>query len=96
MVSCNFISPVIGITSTMVIDAATLTVYVVAKTKEVCSSGTDYFFRLHALNIVNGQEKFGGPVVIQGQWQAVVAIPIERATSSSIHSSKINALACSR
>ncbi len=54
------IHPIIGITSTPVIDASTKTLYCVAKTKE----NNSYFNRLHALDITTGQEKAGSPVII--------------------------------
>lgn len=51
----------VGIFSTPVIDTSNNTIFVVAHTLE---SGT-YYFRLHALDITTGAEKFGGPVAIE-------------------------------
>lgn len=50
----------VGIISTPAIDPSTQTMYVVTKTYE----NNSQIFRLHALDITTGSEKFAGPVVI--------------------------------
>jgi hypothetical protein len=54
----------VGIMGTPVIDPNTNTMYLVAKTQEQSGSTFNYVFRLHALDITTGAEKFGGPTVI--------------------------------
>ena len=58
------ITPWIGITGTPVIDRASGTLYLVARTEESGLFGQGYFQRLHALDIVSGSEKFDGPVAL--------------------------------
>jgi hypothetical protein len=68
-VGCFFIDPEIGITPTPVIDLASGTLYVLARTKESegLLKGSAFVQRLHALAITTGAEKFGGPVAIDGK-----------------------------
>jgi YVTN family beta-propeller protein len=62
---CNNIVPEIGITSTPVIDLTSNTLYAVARTSRGCPRKCQFFQRLHALDIITGAEKFGGPTEIQ-------------------------------
>jgi len=59
-VRCGFIAPDIGITSTPVVDAATGTLYVLARSK----AGGRFVQRLHALDVRTGGERPGSPVEI--------------------------------
>ncbi len=64
---CDQVTPEIGITATPVIDRNVGTsgaIYVVAMSK----SGSNYFQRLHALDLATGVELFGGPVTIQASF----------------------------
>lgn len=54
---CPNVKPVIGITSTPVIDCSTYTMYVVAKTKRVSGGSTTYHYRIYALDIATGADR---------------------------------------
>src|SRR4051812_17275084 len=60
------IVPVLGITSTPVVDRATQTLYVVSKVKvqPTDGGGPHYVAQFHALDLTNGQEKGEGPVTV--------------------------------
>ena len=61
------ITPDIGIVGTPVIDSSTKTLYVVTKSKDTgtgCSPSSACHQRLHALSLIDGSEKFSGPVNI--------------------------------
>jgi hypothetical protein len=55
-----------GIEGTPVIDPTTLTMYFVTNTLE----SANVVYRLHAVDITTGAEKFGGPVIISGTFTA--------------------------
>ena len=63
--NCADITPQVGVTSTPVIDTSSSTIYVVAKTKNIVDSS--YHFSIHALDLITGGEKFGGPTEITAQ-----------------------------
>jgi hypothetical protein len=59
---CEDVVPLIGLGATPVIDPVTKTLYAVTKTKD---PNRNFFNRLHALDLLDGNEKFGGPVLVQ-------------------------------
>jgi Putative Ig domain len=66
-VSTTDIFPDIGIVGTPVIDAASGTLYLVSKSKTngtSCTVTAPCFQRLHAVSLIDGSEKFGGPANI--------------------------------
>ena len=57
------ITPVVGITGTPVIDPVSGTLYVNVHTREVGAT-TNYYHRIHALNVTNGNEQPYSPVAV--------------------------------
>ena len=69
---CSQVTPEIGITSTPVIDRSNGpngALYAVAMSK----NGSNYFQRLHALDLTTGAELFGGPVTVQATFPGMGA-----------------------
>jgi Abnormal spindle-like microcephaly-assoc'd, ASPM-SPD-2-Hydin/Protein of unknown function (DUF1573) len=64
-ITCDSMKPEVGITGTPVINAATKTMYLVARTKEVSGGHTNFVQKLHQLDITTGADKANSPVVIQ-------------------------------
>ena len=59
------IIPEVGVTGTPVIDPATGTIYLDVFTREVVAGvSTNFYHRIHALNITNGMERSYSPVVV--------------------------------
>lgn len=56
------IAPEVGVTGTPVIDLTSNTLYLVSKS--VIASGPSFYQRLHAIDLLTGNEKFSGPVTI--------------------------------
>jgi hypothetical protein len=56
--------PIVGITSTPVINLATNTIYAVVRTQETSGTTVNWVVRLHALDITSGAEKAGSPATI--------------------------------
>ncbi len=63
------LTPEVGITGTPVIDPTTGTIYVDVFTREVVAGvSTNYYHRIHALNLTNGMEQPYGPMVVTGTY----------------------------
>src|SRR5579883_168722 len=77
--ACNVVGNV-GIESTPVIDPASETIYLLARTKENGS----YFQRLHALDITSGAERPGSPVAIHASVGSATFDPLIENQRSSL------------
>jgi len=74
-VPCGDLQPAIGIVGTPVIDLSTNTIYLVTKTKTI--TPVAFHQRLHALDITNGAEKFGGPTEISASLRSATFTPLK-------------------
>lgn len=62
--NCDDLVPVIGVTSTPVIDRSAGTIYVVAKSQVTAAAIPTMFYSIHALDITTGAERPGSPQAI--------------------------------
>jgi hypothetical protein len=60
------ITPEVGVIGTPVIDSSSGTLYVVSKSMD--STGTNFYQRLHAIDVTTGGEKANSPILIQGTY----------------------------
>ncbi len=65
-VGAGDIQPEVGVTGTPVIDPARGILYVVSKS--IDSAQTNYFTRIHAIDLATGSEKSGSPALITGSY----------------------------
>jgi hypothetical protein len=82
-VNCADLVPRVGITSSPVVDPATDTAYVVAKSYVSGSSGPTQQ-QLHAIDVASGAERAGYPVTIQGPADNDPATTFDAAASRSL------------
>ena len=85
------IVPEVGITGTPVIDLASGTLYVDSFTGEISGGVTNYFHRLHALNITNGTEQPYSPVVVNATLCPESASAAAAANRASTRNSRTSA-----
>jgi len=58
------VKPEVGVTSTPVIDPSTGIIYVVSKSTD--SAQTNFYQRVHAIDLATGNEKIGSPIIVAG------------------------------
>ena len=85
-INCNALVPLVGVTSTPVIDPSTNTMYVVAKSAE----NNGYVQRFHAIDITTGAEKSQGSAVIAGSVSRNWRRQFKRHTGSLIRRMHLN------
>ncbi len=59
-INCTNVTPILGVTSTPVIDSATNTLFLVSYTTE----NNAFTYKLHALDLATGHEKSGSPISV--------------------------------
>src|SRR5579883_2219574 len=81
MTSCFFIQPEVGVTATPVIEMASKTMYVLARTKE----HNLFYQRLHALDITTGEERPGSGGNIRASVKRGSSLPLLGSSEVTFH-----------